>query len=1056
MSEIEKLEQAVVALEAQRTILGDAIVDTALAPLREKLTKLQSQTLPSEQQRKAITVLFADVSGFTALSETMDAEDVSATMNALWEGLDTAITTHGGKIDKHIGDAVMALWGAETARENDPEQAIRAALAMQMALQEFRSRDLAVDDWPRGLPSPTANLQIRIGLNTGPALLGEVGTTGEFTAMGDTVNLASRLEHAAPVGGILISHNTYQHVRDIFEVEPQPPLMVKGKVEPIRTYVVRLVKTRTFRNLTRGVEGVETRTIGRAAELLTLQNTFQAAMEDAEMHIVTILGEAGVGKSRLLYDFENWLELLPERVQYFKGRATQGMAALPYALWRDTFTTKFEILDSDSSAVAREKMERGIEAALGTDERGRVRAHFIGHLFGFDFSASPHLQGALDNHQQLYERAATYLGEYVSAMATHPMVIFLEDIHWADDRSLDLLSHLARTVPQLKLIIVCLSRRRLLERRPAWGEGQDFHLRVELQALSRRDTRRLVDEILRRMDEVPADLRELIVTSAEGNPFYVEELIKMLIDDRVILTHEIPWRVEQALLPTVRVPPTLIGVLQARLDGLSAAERLTLQRASVVGRLFWDSALRMPNVGTGELRLEDGNLNEILGKLRSRELIFQREESSFAGTREFIFKQSILRDVAYESVLKRVRRVYHAWVAAWLVDHSGERVGEYLGVVADHYERAGEFPQALAYLRRAGEQALRVGALREGAGFFERALTLAASPEAQPEQAALTLQLGETYMRLGELGPAKAMLEKSLALARESGNRQAMADRLGHLGRAIWGLGHYDEARRYLNEALGLARQLGDALGIARAEGNLGTLALSLGAYAEAKERYEASLALARTVGDQVGVASALNNLGNVANAQGVYIGAIEYYRAGIATFKKIDRKWETAVCLGNLGVVVAALGANRRAEAEAYYQESLTLCRELGDQFGAANTLGNLGLVACEAGDYARARGYLSQALKMELRLGAVANALFDLVTLAKLLSETGEPERAAELLGLVLNHPMTSNEAKERAEPLMGKLRLTLSPGDMETALERGRTQPLGEAAAILYAVV
>jgi tetratricopeptide (TPR) repeat protein len=505
-------------------------------------------------------------------------------------------------------------------------------------------------------------------------------------------------------------------------------------------------------------------------------------------------------------------------------------------------------------------------------------------------------------------------------------------------------------------------------------------------------------------------------------------------------------------LVNVRVPPTLTGVLQARLDGLSASERLTLQRASVVGRIFWDSALLALNVETGVLRLEGGSLDEPLSQLRSRELIFRREESAFAGTREFIFKHSILRDVTYEGVLKRLRRVYHARVAAWLVEQSGERVSEYLGVVAEHYERAGESPKALAYLRRAGEQALQVGALREAVGFFERALALAASLETQPDRAALTLRLGETYSHLGELGLAKDSLGKSLSLARESGDRHTLTDSLGHLGRVAWGLGAYDEARAYLDEALALARELGDATGIARAESNLGILAQSLGAYAEAKERYEASLALARAAGDQVGLASALNNLGNVANAQGVYEEAIEHYRASVETFKGIGRKWETAVCLGNLGVVVAALGAARRAEAETYYQESLAICREIGDQFGVANTLGNLGMVACDAGDYPRARGYLSQALKMELRLGAVANALFDLVTLAKLLSETGEQERAVELLGLVLNHPATGSEAKERAEPLVGELRLALSPGVVETALERGRAQPLAEVVAIL----
>ena len=220
-----ELEQAIAALEAQRTILGDAVVDASLGALRQQLAALAAQARQPEPQRKQVTVLFADVSGFTALSETLDHEEVAELMNALWQALDREITARGGVIDKHIGDAVMALWGARTAREDDPEQALRAALALQAALAAFRRQhDVA--------------LAMRIGINTGPVLVGDVGTTAEFTAMGDAVNIASRLEHAAPIGGVLIAHDTYRHVRGLFDVEALPPLPVKGKAEPLSVYLV--------------------------------------------------------------------------------------------------------------------------------------------------------------------------------------------------------------------------------------------------------------------------------------------------------------------------------------------------------------------------------------------------------------------------------------------------------------------------------------------------------------------------------------------------------------------------------------------------------------------------------------------------------------------------------------------------------------------------------------------------------------------------------------------------------------------------------------------------
>jgi len=223
VAEREQLEQAIATLEAQRALLGDAAVDTALAALRVELAKLQAQSVA--EQRKQVTVLFADVSGFTAVSERMDAEEVRDTMNALWRRLDAVITAHGGMIDKHMGDAIMAVWGTQAAHEDDPERAIRAALAMQAEMEPFFASGAA--------------LAVRIGINTGPVLLGAVGTTGEYTAMGDTVNVASRLEHAAPVGGILISHDSYRHVRGVFDVQVLELIHVKGRAEPVQAYIVQ-------------------------------------------------------------------------------------------------------------------------------------------------------------------------------------------------------------------------------------------------------------------------------------------------------------------------------------------------------------------------------------------------------------------------------------------------------------------------------------------------------------------------------------------------------------------------------------------------------------------------------------------------------------------------------------------------------------------------------------------------------------------------------------------------------------------------------------------------
>jgi len=295
--ERENLNQAIAALEAQRSVLGDRVVDIALSALREKLDHLDtvSQGSQQPQERKLITVLFADVSGFTAMADTMDHEIVGDVIDSLWSRVDKAISDHGGRIDKHIGDAIMALFGTPLAREDDPERAIRAALQIQAEVriwkQEFEASWLS-----RG--SQSQNLQLRIGINTGPALLGTVGTIGEYTAIGNTVNLANRLEQAAPVGGILISHDTYQHVRGVFDVTVLEPITVKGKSEPIQVYIINGARPRSFRMTTRGVEGIETRTIGREEELAKMKFAFEETIEACQLHLINLVAEAGTGKSR--------------------------------------------------------------------------------------------------------------------------------------------------------------------------------------------------------------------------------------------------------------------------------------------------------------------------------------------------------------------------------------------------------------------------------------------------------------------------------------------------------------------------------------------------------------------------------------------------------------------------------------------------------------------------------------------------------------------------------------------------------------------------------------
>src|SRR6267142_2818204 len=592
---------------------------------------------PTHTERKQVTVLFADFSGFTSFAHKRDVEDVRDFMSSVWAKLDAIIASHGGTTEKHIGDAIMAVFGAKQAREEDPTQAVRAALEMQASVKQF------------ALESTIAPLQMRIGVHTGLAVVGPLSSLGELAVTGDTVNLASRLQASAPTGGVLLSHDTYRHVHGFFDVQTLPPFEVKGRPEPVQAYVVLRAKPRAlamqFRGILRGIEGVQAEMVGREKELKFLQSALQAVIDEQDSQVITITGEAGIGKSCLLSQFEEWVELRPDNIRIFYGRANRQTAGLPFSLMRDVFANRFEIQDSDSSAVAREKLEQGIvELLAGKDDL--FHAHFIGQLLGLDFASSPWLREILNDPGQIRHRAFQSFAHFFKAATRRPIpqspeltitgaILYTEDVHWSDDGSLDLLVHLASACRRVPLLIVCLSRPTLFERRPRWCEEFRDCKRLELQPLARQQSLVLVESLLRRAPQIPQALRELIIGGAEGIPFYIEEIIKMFIDQKVILPGPEQWRVEPEGLAAAHVPSSLRGILQARVDGLQPVERLVLQRAAVVGRTFWDNAVeRLSRSGEQSAPVEAPLTREeifsALTALRRKELIFRRESSAFA------------------------------------------------------------------------------------------------------------------------------------------------------------------------------------------------------------------------------------------------------------------------------------------------------------------------------------------------------------------------------------------------------------------------------------------
>jgi len=944
-TERQQLEATIAGLEAQRPLLGDAIVDAALAPLRARLASLAAAPTdePPAQTLRQVTILFLDIVGSTALSQHLDPEETHVVMDRALARFTGVVESHGGKVLNYAGDSVLAVFGADEAREDDPERAVRAGLALLDAGRkqgELVKRQHGHD-----------GLNVRVGVHVGSVLLGG-GVDAEHSIHGSTVNIAARMEQSAPAGGLRISHDTYRHVRGVFDVEPQPPIQVKGVDQPVLTYLVQRAKPRAFRVATRGIEGVETRMVGRDAELAKLQDAFHRLCSGGRLAAVTVVAEAGMGKSRLLYEFQNWAEAGPDRFTIFQGRADPQTQSQPYGLLRHILAWRLQIADSDSMDSAKDKIEQGIaplfEADDGSD-MAQAHAHLLGHLIGLDFTESKHLRGILDDGKQIRDRgfhAAAQMLRRVAAQDGMPVVLLLDDLHWADDGSLDFLNYLVQVNRDVPMLVLGLTRPTLLERRADWSRTGDINQRIDLAPLDKGVSRLLVDELLKKLDEIPSTLRELITGGAEGNPFYMEELVKMLVDEGAIKTGTGHWAVIPDKLVATHVPQTLTGVLQARLDGLKPAEKLALQQASVIGVVFWDQALSAI----------DSRAIDALPALARRELIVPRQDASFEGLREYAFKHQILHQVTYDTLLKRIRREAHAKVAAWLAGLTDVRANDFLGVTAEHFEEAGDCTKACEFFTRAAEHATARYAHEAAVGYVANALALI-DGDASPD----------TLLRWRLLD----VRERTLDLQGKRAEQQADIDALQQLADAL-----DNDARR------------GDVAW------RRSDIALRTADFRAMESAARQAMALAERAGDgvlrlraQQRLAIALSMLDDVAASEALTLEGLAAARAqGLRDVEArfLNMQARNAITRDN---IVVSLTTD---------QQVLRICRGLGDRLFEATTLVNLGYSWLMLGDYTQARRHLEEGLQLTRATGNHATEPYALVSLSILARWQGDDSQA------------------------------------------------------------
>ena len=1041
-SEPQRLNALIAELDAQRALLGDAVVDSALAPLRAALAALDADPAAESttaattaaavdaQTLKQVTILFLDVVGSTRLSQHLDPEDIHGVIDTLLARCTAIVQAHAGKVLQYAGDSVLAVFGADATREDDAERAIHAGLAI---LDEGAREADAVRE-----RHGQAGFGVRVGVHTGAVLLGG-GVDAAGSIRGMAVNIAARMEQSAPPGGLRISRDTYRHVRGVFDVQEQPPLAVKGLDAPVVTYLVRSARPRAFRDTRRGIEGVATALVGRDAELAALTRAFEGAVERGTPALVTLVADAGLGKSRLLAEFEHWLEQRAGRVELFRGRAHPQSIGQPYGVLRELLCRRFEIQDSDSLECAQAKLAHGLGPVFGA--RADEQTALLGQLIGLDYRASPHVAGIVGDARQLRARAFHAGVEYFRALcnAGRPLTLLLDDLHWADEGSLDFVAQLARAAVGAPLLVLCAARPPLYERRPGWGGALANPLRIDLSALGNASRRELATALLARVDDPPAMLQELIDAGADGNPFYMEELTLMLIDDGVIVTDAPRWRVVPDKLLALHVPTTLTGILQARIDALPAAERQALQQASVIGAVFWDEALAQL----------DPRAPRTLPALDRRHVVLGHAASAFEHTREFAFIHHLLHQVTYDGVLKRHKREQHRITALWLEQRCAERSGEYLGLLAEHFERAGLAGRALHYWTQAADHAARCCADDAALAHTERALALAAGADAADRFRLFNVREGVFARRAARAAQAEAIAELE-RLAQASGDN---LQRLQAAQRRAWYLfateGALQQAIDVAHAALAWAgaQPHGDT---ARVYNVLVGACARLGRFDEARAHGQAGLVVARAAGDRTVQAHLLNNLGNVEMESGDLGQATAMYEDAVAMFRALGNRWGTAGALGNLANLSSLLGQHKQARRR--LDENLRLSAEVGNPGAQTNCLVSLSQVMLELGDASAARAAADSALLLARETGDRFHQAQALASLGEADAALGQWQSAREQHTRACEGFDPMGMVGPAAESRAALARIALATGDAGAALAAVQTvvERLGESPA------
>ena len=986
--------------------LGPSYLDQFVP--QELMTKLEAARASGWMvgERRVVTLLFCDVKGSTAAAEQLDPEEWTEIINGAFEHMIKPVYNYEGTVARLMGDAILAFFGAPIAHEDDPQRAVLAGLDIVAGIAPYR--ESVQHKW--GI-----DVNVRVGINTGVVVVGAVGSDlrMEYTAMGDAVNLASRMEQTAEPGTVLIAEETYKLVAPLFDFEELGGIEVKGKAEPVPAY--RVLRQRATPGRLRGFGGTSLPLVGREEALRKLTTTMEQVLH-SNGQILFITSEVGLGKSRLIEELHRqWDTALPASEEgageglnrYSRWYSTFSLSyetSRPYSLFRHFLRKLFGATEGDPPAVLGRKLADFVSATVPAEEMAQVKT-VLEALFGLAGDGDSTLEGEAFK-RQLYETIAFLLSQWAD---NAPGVIVTDDIHWADPASMDLLMHLFRLSDRLPVLFVCALRPDRSS--PGWQlnikadrEYPHRYTEIRLEPLSQEESRTLLSRLID-VDQLPDSLVESILIKAAGNPFFIEEVVRALIDNGSLIPSRTGegWEINPDIkMKQIAIPDSLQSTLMARIDRLDEAQRRTLQMAALIGRSFNYRVLkRMTAAIDDTANLQNGSLDQQLRDLQRMELIVQVAR---LPELEYVFRQALVQESAYKTILRKQRREYHLKVGEAMESLFPDQLDEHAIVLAYHFSEAGDQAHALKYHTIAADTAYRLYAHAEAVEHYTQALEAASKLSADEASTDVTStsteQLTHLFARRGRALELNSRIHEAVENYEEMRQKAQQLDAKEMELVALMSMAtqyatptsifSFELAESLSQQALQLAQELNDRPAEAKILWNLSNMNRFSGLTEEALEAGESALAIARELNLREQIAFSLNDLCHLYNRTG------RYEKTKAALQETIDL-WRE---LNNLPMLTDSLSTASYVhtftgdfdDAVAFSEEALGISESIGNIWGISYSQWAIGSVYWERGEPGRAIRVMKDSIRYAEKAGFMVAQAYTRADLAMVYGKLGD----------------------------------------------------------------